>query len=152
MKLNKRSKAFISVLSCALVLSTSSAVNAATSGSKSIPYNGSANEHISNTESGHTSNLTAQYYYGASSSNKADMICTYGYNDVLGYKYAVIKNDNITYGGYNIDGETDVSVVQRSITKPTSASTAVIYSGYVKSDRYSSTKLHYMDYFINLTN
>lgn len=154
MKAYKEIISIITAASFSILLAAAASVSAAStygkSGSTLINYNGSANEHIYYTESGHTSNLTAQYYYGSSSSGKADMICTYGYSDVVGYKYAAIKNNNVTYGNDNIDGKTDVSVVQRSITNSTSSNTSVIYSGYVKTTMYSSTKLHFMNYYINL--
>lgn len=126
-------------------------VSAASLKTGSVKYNGSYSDRISNTESGHTSTLTAQYFYGATSSDKADMICTYSYNDPLGYKYATINNNGTVYGGANIDGKTDVQVVQTSEVRFVSSNTAVVYHGYVKSSRTGETKYSPMTYSITLT-
>ncbi|MCD7741794.1 MAG: hypothetical protein LUI06_06285 [Ruminococcus sp.] len=102
---------------------------------------------MSNTFDGRNTLLNIGYYYGASKSGKADLICTYGYNTVLGYKYA-----EISYGSkkYSTSGVTNKTTNQITKTLSVNSSSALVYSGYTKADKNDTVKKYKMTYTLTV--
>lgn len=97
--------------------------------------------------------LSIYYMYGAASAGTADLICTYGYNETLGYKYATIAYGTRSVGAGNYDcvTSTTVKTTTDTITPNSSANSSITYGGYCKAAQTDTIKKYPMTYTLNLT-
>lgn len=123
--------------------------NATSSDSGSTSRTNSAySNSISHTYDGRNTTLNVGYYYGGTTSGKSDLLSTYGYNTVLGYKYATV---NVNGSTSTSSGVTDQTTAQLSRDKESiSSGSAAVYGGYVKTSTGSSTKRYKMQFTLTL--